>query len=81
VTHGTTARVTCGMSVHIIWDGYDMEISYRVMAYTWANYVVTSVSFMDKLYGATCPSHGLPHGTPLMVGMCKGFMTPSESNS
>jgi hypothetical protein len=40
-----------------------------VMADTWASYVVTSVSFMEKLYGATWPSHGLPRGTPPMVGM------------
>jgi hypothetical protein len=59
VTRGTTARVTHGTTIPLIWHWDDMAISYRVMAYTWANYVVISVSFEDELYGATWhPSNG-----------------------
>jgi hypothetical protein len=46
-----------------------MARSYRVMVDMWTSYVMTRVSVVDKLYGATWPSHGLSHGTPPMVGV------------
>jgi hypothetical protein len=69
VTHGTTVRVTRGMSIHLSWHGDDVARSYRVMADMWTSYVMTHVSVVDKLYGATWPNHGLPRGTPPMVGV------------